>query len=950
MRPLTRSLGAMLLLVLLALIGSTPAQADFGVTNFKSGFVDANGFPATQAGSHPFAIKTSFSFNTRIDPNQGVVPDGEVKAVRLQLPAGLAGNRTAVPRCTAADFLVVSGEGYPACPDNTAVGGVEVEIFNSGNFLAEPLYNLVPPPGVPAKLGLIAANTPITFEVGLNQNPPYNLTGLSLNTVQAVRVYGVGVEIWGNPAAPVHDPFRGLCLSHVGGVNLEAEFVSRGTCKADVEEVPLLTLPRSCTGPLTTSYEATSWQNPGAPPDKGSAQAPGMIGCAKLGLSPQVKVQPTTSSAESASGFDIDIDINDENFTSPTAEAQSDIKKAVVRMPAGMTLNPSAASGLAVCSRAGYEAESLTSQPGQGCPQASKVGEVEVESPQAEGEVLKGSVFLASQDDNPFGTLVALYMVIKDQGLGVLVKLAGKAEVSEEQGPGAGRIVTTFDDLPQVPLSHVHVHLNEGPRAPLVSPPGCGTYATEAEFTPWSEPSKPLTATATFKVTSGIGGGPCPAGGPLPFRPQLSAGTTNNSASSYSPFNLRLTRQDGEQNLTRLGAALPPGVSGKLAGIPECSDAAIQAARSRSARAELSTPSCPAASQIGHVLAGAGVGSSLTYVPGSIYLAGPFGGDPLSIVAIVPALAGPFDVGTVVNRLGLNVDPITAVPQVDSAHADPVPHLLKGIPVRLRDLRTPLDRSQFTFNATSCKEKSTKATLFGSFLDVFNPADDVPIAVSDRYQAADCANLGFKPKFALRLKGGTKRNDHPAFRSTVTYPYPSGPGYSNIAKAVVILPPSQFIDPVHINNPCTRVQFNANSCPKTSVLGTAKAVTPLLNKPLEGPVYFRSNGGERPLPDLVVDLKGQFEVLLIGQVDSVVNSKNARIRTTFSTTPDAPVTKFTLDLNGGKKKGLLVNSANLCAKAQRATVNLTGHNGKTYNTNPAIKTDCGKKKGNSRRR
>lgn len=936
MKRLGRMLGAAVAASLLAALLAGPAQAAFGLHDVEVSFLNKNGTPATQAGSHPYAVKTSFDVNTRIDPELGVVPDGDLKSLRFSLPAGFIGSRTAVPPCAEADFLTVDLDGRPACPDASAIGVALLQIFNAGNNTTAAVYNLIPPPGAAAKIGFFAVgNSPVTVEIGVSQTPPYNVTATVANAPQAAQFFGSSIELWGTPADHSHDPFRGKCLSFTVGPQNEA--VSDGICNTGAPEVPFITLPRSCTGTLSSTYEALSWQNPTAVPVTGSAPAPGMSGCSKVGFSPQVGAKPTVSSAETASGLDFTIGFSNAGFTSPTGIAQSEIKKAVVRMPVGMTLNPSAAAGLVACSRAGYEAESLSSQPGQGCPQASKVGEVEAQSPAAEGEILKGSVFVASQDDNPFGSLLALYMVIKDPTLGALVKLAGRIDVSEEQGPGIGRLTTTFDEVPQVPVSEFKFHFNEGPRGALVTPPTCGTYTTEVALTPWANPDNPLQTTAEFKVGSGVGGGPCPAGAP-PFHPGFEAGSVNNSAGAYSPFNLRYTRQDGEQAITRLSTTLPPGVTAKIAGVAKCPEAAIATARSRSGRAELAAPSCPAAAKIGRVLGGSGVGFSLTYVPGSLYLAGPFGGDPLSAVAIVPAVTGPFDVGTVVTRLGLTINPVTYLAEVDGSHSEPIPYALKGIPLRVRDLRAYTDRPNFTLNPTSCARYASKATIFGAFLNPFSSADDVSFSPSARYQAASCASLGFKPKLSLSLKGGgTERGGHPALKSVITYP--SKGAYSNIGKAVVTLPPSEFIDNAHIQSPCTRVQFNANQCPKGSILGTAVATTPLLEEPLKGTVYFRSNGGERNLPDIVVDLKGLFHITLVGKVDAT----NARVRTTFEQAPDAPVSKVTVSLKGGKQ-GLLVNNRNLCAHKLRARVALTAQNGRLAQSEPLVKTSCKKKK------
>jgi hypothetical protein len=936
MRAPVKVLGAALALALWA---AAPAQAEFGLKEFSAGFFNEDGSPARQAGSHPFEVSTSFNVNTKPGFAEEV-PDGDAKELRFQLPPGLVGSTTAVPRCATADFLTVAEDGYPACPDASAVGTTQAQILHLGRNLSEPVYNLVPPPGVAAKLGFIAFNIPTTIEIGLSQEPPTNVIAGVLNVPQVVEFYGAGLQVWGVPADHRHDPFRGRCLALVN-VDHYGEVVSRGTCEAGAEdtgaeEAPFLTMPRSCSGPLAFSYEATSWQQPDALPDTGSVEAPGMTGCSRLGFSPQATASPTASSAESASGLDFGIDISDEGLTSATGLAQSNLKKAVVRMPAGMTLNPSAANGLLACPRAGYERESLGTAPGEGCPQASKVGEVEVESPLLEeGEAIHGSVFLAGQDDNPFGSLIALYMVIKSPKLGILVKQAGKVEPSEGQGPEAGRIVTTFDGIPEVPFSHFRFHFKEGARGPLITPPACGAYAVDAELTPSGAPSSPLDKLAPFDITSGVGNGPCPPGGVAPFHPGFSAGSINNAAGAYSPFGLRLTRSDGEQAMTRFDAVIPKGVTAKLAGVARCPASAIALAKAKSGRQELAAPSCPANSQIGRSLAGAGVGSVLTYAPGKLYLGGPVGTAPLSVIAITPALAGPFDIGTVVLREALSVDPETAEVRVDGALSDPIPTALRGIILKVKDVRAHVDRPDFTLNPTSCARKEAKATLFGSFLDAFNPADDVPVALSDRYQAASCAGLKFKPRLSLKLKGATRRGAHPALRGTVSYP--EGSRYANTRKAVITFPHSAFLEQSHIRTICTRVQFKAGQCPPGSIYGKARAFTPLLDEPLEGPVYLRSSS--HPLPDLVLALHGLIDFNAVARIDSV----NASIRASFDSVPDAPLRKVVVQMRGGKK-GLILNSRDLCAHKSRAKARFTAQNGKAYQQRPVLKADCGSKK------
>lgn len=938
MRWLARILGATLALAL-ALATAAPAQG-FGLTDFSLTFDKKDGSPERKAGAHPFSTTTSFDVETKEDPETGnPVPDGDVKSLRFGLPPGFIGSIASVPRCSTADFLDVDPNTYPACANTTAVGVSWTQATNPGEPFTVPVYNLVPPPGVAAKIGFIAyPKIPITADIKLNGEEPNNVTAGVLNVPQIVEFYGSSLKIWGVPTDSSHDPYRGRCLA-ITPVDKYGDLVSTGkNCATGAVPSPFLTMPRSCEVPLTSTYEAVSWQEPNAPPDKGSYDAPAMKDCSSLNSSPSVTAKPTSSSTETASGLEFGIDIKDEGLTSAVGQAtQSDVKDLVVRMPAGMTLNPSAANGLSVCPRARYEAESLSTAPGQGCPEASKIGELEVETPiLPEGEIIRGSAFLASQDDNPFGSLVALYAVFKDPELGLLIKRAIKVESSEEQGPNAGQIITTTLGFPQTPFSHLRFRFNQGARAPLVTPPTCGAYTTETEFTPWADPGGPFSVPATFEITSGIGGGPCPPGGVPPFHPGFSAGSLNNDGGAYSPFNMRLTRSDGEQDMTRFDAVLPRGVTGKLAGISKCPDSAVAIAKSKTGRAELASPSCPANSEIGHTLVGAGVGAVLTYVPGKLYLAGPLGAAPLSVIAITPAVAGPFDVGTVVVREALTVDPETAEVKVDGALSDPIPHLLKGIPVKVRDLRVYTNRPNFTLNPTSCARKEARATLFGSFANVFSPLDDVPVNLSDRYQAASCASLKFQPKLSLKLNGGTKRGAHPALRATLSYP--PGAGYANTRKAVVTLPHSAFLEQSHIRTVCTRVQFAAKACPAGSVYGKARAFTPLLDEPLEGPVYLRSSSN--PLPDLVIALHGVIDFNLVGRVDSV----NASIRTTFASAPDAPVSKFVLEMRGGKK-GLVVNSRDLCVRKSRANSELTAQNGKEYDTRPVVKADCGGKRG-----
>lgn len=955
-----RALPTLLAAALALLLAAPTAQAAFGLQRFDLTFAGPGGETQALAGSHPFAMKTSFAVNTETT-EAGTFPEEQAKDVEIAQIPGFVGDQSAVPPCPTLDFLVKRNgiNNSTECADSTVVGLVKVQVSEGAGVLTQfaPLYNLAPTPGTVARLGFQVLSVPVTIAVSTAEEAPYQLLAHTTDVSQILEFFAAEVTLWGVPAEEAHDPLRGQCLAANG--------TSEGNCSAGLSPAPFLTLPRSCEGPLATEYAMDSWQRPGARLPNGEpdltdpawvtgealthdgAEPPnpqGMIGCGGLGFDPTTEATPSSAQAESAAGMRFEVNVADEGLKSPEGRANADVEALEIAFPAGLTANPSAAEGLGVCTLAQYEAESLREE---ACPPASKLGTIEAETPILPKHPLRGSLYLASQTDNPFGSLLALYTVIRDPGLGVFVKFATEVETDEQ----TGQLIARAEELPPYPLSHVEVALRPGPRAPFITPPGCGTYETEAALYP-SSGAEPLISTSTFKITSGPGGGPCPAA-KLPFHPGFEAGSTNNAAGRYSPFSMRLTRQDGEQDITRFSATLPPGVVGKIAGLAKCPDAQIAQARGRAkvgeGALELAQPSCPAASLVGHVIAGAGVGTALTYVPGSLYLAGPFGGDPLSVVAIVPAVAGPFDVGVVVTRVALTLNPISGQVEVDGAASEPIPHILHGIPLALRDLRVEVDRPQFTLNPTSCKVFSTQALITGGGNDPFSVADDAPLGASSRYQASSCASLAFHPTLKLALRGGTKRAKHPALHATLTYP--PGAGYANTGRVTTILPPTEFIDNAHISNPCTRVQFNANQCPPSSILGSAKAITPLLDEPLEGPVYFRANGGERKLPDVVVDLHGLFQIVLVGKVDTATPKSDPRIRTTFDEVPDAPVTSFELNLFGGKK-GLLVNSANLCQKTRRATVEAIGKNGRRYDTEPAVKTSCekqGKKKAGKRR-
>jgi hypothetical protein len=937
-------------------VAAPSATADFGLKDLDATFSNEDGSTASQAGSHPFAFTTTVGLNTSVVGATEVL-EGEIADLKVEQIAGLVGSQNAVRRCSAAEFNT-RVEGRPSCADSTAVGVAAVKGDfkalppNIDKYLHVPIYNLEYPPGTAARLGFVALNVPITIDVGVNPDPPYNLVATLNSTPQSLLIYGSSVTLWGNPASPAHDALRGDCVGNPA--ELTDEPVSLGKCPAKVAEAPFITLPRSCEGPLDTVFTASSWAAPDvftAPQaatthDDSLPPSPtGMTGCGKLSFHPTIDAKPTTEAASSPTGLDFSLDVEDEGLNNPADEATAaaDIRKAVVTLPEGFSANPSLAEGLNVCTEADLDRETASSGPGVGCPNASKIGTVEVETPLLE-ERVQGSLYIAKPYENPFDSLLAMYIVIKNERLGIIIR----QPLEVRPDPVTGRLTTVAEELPELPYSHFRLHFREGTRSPLASPPACGSYDAEATLYP-SSGQAPLTTTSTFEIVAGPNGGPCPSGGLPPFRPGLVAGTVNNAAGRFSPFNLRLSRSDSEQEFTRFSIKLPPGITGKLAGIPYCPDAAIAAAKARTGphggQEELDSPSCPAASEIGRTLAGSGVGPSLAYAPGKVYLAGPYNGSNLSMVAITAARVGPFDLGTVVVRQAFKIDPETAEVFIDSTGSDPIPHIIQGIPVHLRDIRAYVDRPDFVLNPSDCTRTSTASTLLGSGLDFGSAADDRPVTVSTPFQAADCAALPFKPKLGLKLVGGTRRGSHPAFKATLRM---KGIGEAGIQRAQVTLPRSEFIENAHFNTICTRVQFKAGAgngaeCPAGSIYGRAKAVTPILGEALEGPVFLRSS--EHQLPDLVVALHNQqIDFVLVGRVDSV----KGQLRNTFEAAPDAPVSSFVLEMQGGKK-GLFVNSTNLCRGKHRALADFTGQNGKRSVSRPALQVKCKGKKGKRKR-
>jgi uncharacterized repeat protein (TIGR01451 family) len=914
---------------------------------------------STQAGAHA-DLTTSFYFNSDLPLSTGEGTGGQLKDTVVDLPVGFAGDPAAVPTCSAAQLnegtVVTTG-----CPLSAQVGTITATLGKppkekggfEGQFVS-PLFNMQPLGGEVARLGfktaVVSSNIVITVRPG-----SYQLQATSPNLDSGtLGVQGVKATVWGVPADPSHDQMRGTTCFSDG----ESEHNCTGPHERPVGEgvaatepaVPFLSNPTQCSSPLTSTLRVDAWQGPRirgeGEPSAEATMAP-LIGCERLEFNPSLTVQPTSTAAETPTGLNVGVTLP-QTYENPTALATSHLKNTTVTLPQDMTVNPSAGAGLGGCAPAQYEAETLESASGEGCPNDSSLGTVTIHTPVLKEEAT-GSVYLATPYDNPFpeeghpgGSLLAVYVVARIKDRGLIVKLAGKVTPN----PETGQLVTTFETTPQLPFDKFTLKFNPGEAAPLVTPPTCGEYSTLGEFTSWSEPEQILSILSPgsgFDINQGVGGGECPSGGVPPFNPRIvSAGTLSNAAGTYSPFYLRIDRNDGEQEITRFSTVLPPGLTGNLTGIPFCPEADIEAARHVSGTQENSEPSCPAASEIGHTLVGAGVGGVLAQAPGRVYLAGPYHGAPLSIVSITSATVGPFDLGTVVIRFALQINPITAQVEVDSANSEPIPHIIQGIVVHVRDIRVYINRPKFIINPTSCDPTSIAATITGGGANFANPADAVPVTVGEHFQAADCANLAFKPTFKVSTAGHTSRERGASLAVKLTYPSTPLGTEANIARVKVELPKQLPSRLKTLQKACPAATFDANpaDCPATSVVGHAKAITPILPVPLEGPAYFVSHGGEA-FPSLIIVLQGYG--ITVDLVGTTFINKHGITSSTFKTVPDVPVGSFQLTLPEGPYSALAA-PVNLCdAKKLAMPTEFLAQNGTAIHQTTTIKvTGCPK--------
>jgi hypothetical protein len=914
-----------------------------------------------QAGGHPpigftqYIIQHNTLAPGLLEPIKPPLEGHTIKTLRVDLPPGETVNPNATSKCPLANFLnePEPKKFVPTCDPTTIVGeeqatlvtnapNVEVPglgtLPNEGSVIPPtegltkvPVYNLEPKPGEPALFGFVIASQEVVFletEVAWESDFHESFTIRLPNTAAA--------------------PGLNTLISRL--VNFGDNKTGNGT---------YITKPTTCFDPseaanahlYSTWFRAESYEKPDAAFPRGSTpvenkiidssgQYFGQEGCDKVPFDPSIDVTPNTGSIDSPAPATVTTTLKYPTGAE-SAIGESHLRKAVVTLPEGMGINPSGSNGLAACTDQQFKKGQRTYV--NECPANSVIGSAEVDSPPL-SETLRGNIYVGEQKSmNPAsGEEFRILVEAKSENLGIDLRLVGNVAAN----PITGQLTATINEqevgelagklpegLPQVPFKSVRLKF-DGSRSVLTSPPTCAAAETSGQMEPWARPGTSAPVSSKFTLTSDPAGGSCPTTlAARKFTPAYSAKSDNTKAGKYSPFRVNIARTDGQQELKVVNVTLPKGLSAKLAGIPYCSEADLASAANTAGKAQQANPSCSSKSMIGTAVTTSGTGANPVTLPGNVYLAGPYKGAPLSLAVITPAVSGPFDLGTVVVRVALNVNPLTA--QVNAV-SDPIPNVFGGVRLDIRSIDVNVDRNKFMLNPTNCAKGATAGVINGGGSDPSNPAAFSSYSVSSPYQASGCNKLAFKPKFHVRIYGPTTRAKNTRIRAILE----ARSGDANLTRTALNLPHSLFLDQSHIRTVCTRVQLAAQQCPKAAIYGHAEAKTPLLSKKLKGPVYLVSSN--HTLPDLVADLRGQVNIQLHG----VISSKHGGLKTVFPEVPDVPVTKFILNMQGGKKS-LIQNSTNLCRSPQRAILNLKAQNGKKVKNNkfPLTIDKCSKKKG-----
>lgn len=870
------------------------------------------------AGGHPQIGFTQYTVKL-FEPEAGKqIPVGSVGTIRVDLPPGLTINPEATIdaegnpiRCTMTQFKEAVGPFEVGCPASTQVGEEEVtlRVVAPGptfgvtvpptlGVTKVPLFNIEPEFGEPARFG---------FKIGQpGQKKEVFLEG----DVAWESDYHQGFTIKLPTPSPGTLTWKSRLVNF--GKTGDGTYISNPTTCFDPNSGAYSTLLRA----RPAAEEAPQFPNGFTPFAAGLPPGVEQEGCEAVPFDPTLNVISNTDLVDSPAAPTVTVNMPFE--PDPEARERSHVRDASITLPAGMGLNPSAANGLEACTNEQF-GKGTTSP--VSCPAASRIGTAEVETQPLPAGSLKGDVYLGQQlsRDPTSGEMYRIFINPKSDRYGVDVRLIGNVKAD----PQTGQLTTVLAENPQVPFESVTLKLDEA-KGVLTSPPTCGPNETTSSMEPWARPGTSVSPSSSFGLTGAPGGGPCPATlGDRPFSPVYNASSQNTKAGAFSPFELTIERPDGAQEIRRVDVELPPGMVAKLKGVEYCSEQSIEAGAGKSGSEVLATPICPDSSWVGTTAIDAGTGSNPFRANGNVYLAGPYKGAPVSMVFVTSAVAGPFDLGVVIVRVALNVDPETA--EVNAV-SDTIPDVFGGAKLDIRRIHVLINRKKFTLNPTTCRSAFPIASsIFGGGSNPLDPASWSETNPSSQFRATQCKKLKFKPKFQARILGGenqTHRAANPKFRATLD----ARQGDANLRRAAFILPRATILDQGHIRTICTRVQLAADDCPRKAIYGHAKATSPLLKGRLKGPVYLTSSNN--PLPDLLVDLRGQVNIHLRG----AILSENGRLKTVFRKTPDVAVDKFVLTMRGGNR-GLLVNSQNLCDRPRRGFLNLKAQNSRQVKKN-----------------
>ena len=889
------------------MISDTPPS--FGVSTYEMRPEEEGGGVDRQAGSHPFQLTTTVMFNEAFDG----APIGLTKDLHFKVPVGLVGNPTPFAQCPLGQFL------QRQCSEQTVIGVARVIINVPGQFrgevapIPEPLFNIEPAVGEPARFGFLVYGSPVLLDTAVRTGSDYGVTVNVTNITQTAGLLGSEVTFWGVPGDTRHEHQRGEnCLESENEAGRQ-----QSGCQPlnELHPPPFLSMPTSCTGPLQTIMEGDPWQEPKNVGSWASTSPlPAMDGCNRLQFKPSISLAPDGQAGSTPTGLAVSVHVPQEVSLNPNGLSEAEVKDTTVALPEGVGLNPAAADGLSSCSE---RQVSLGTDGPSSCPESSKVGLVKIKTPLLPNE-LEGAAYLAAQNANPFGSLVALYVVAQDPVSGTTVKLAG--EVVPD--PVTGQLVSTFKDTPQLPFETFELHFFGGDRAPLSTPSLCGAYTTTASIEPWTETGE-VNSSSTFDVISGPNGTPCRS--PLPFSPSLTAGTTSIQASGFSPFTMTMSRPDGSQNLQAIKLTMPPGMLGTLATVKLCKEGQANAG------------TCGPESLIGHTTVSVGVGGDpYTVTGGEVFITEGYEGAPYGLSIVNPAKAGPFDLGKVIVRAKIEVDRLTAALTITTDNTGPykIPTILDGIPLQIQHVEVSVDRPNFTFNPTNCSPLQVGGSLYSS--------EGSSAAVKVPFQITNCAVLAFKPKLTAKTAGNTSRKAGASLQVKLTYP--AGPYDANIARVKVDLPKQLPSRLTTLQKACPAATFEANpaACPSASIVGHATATTPVLPVSLTGPAYFVSHAGEE-FPSLIIVLQGYgTTVHLVGA--TFINNKTNITSSTFKAVPDVPVGTFELTLPQGPYSALAATT-NLCSSKLAMPTAFVGQNGAEIHTNtPIAPTGCAKHK------